>query len=351
MAADILGEMYAGVQSAWHKLGIVDPTLVTSRAAIAVGGMDYQIYKQPLMATAPDGTSIEVPLFGLMREPVAADYAWRMLGTCGGEYDFWQNRDVADRVDQLIDETGWKFAAAGVLKNGATIFICLEMPGYNVKGDPIARFFVYNETRDGKTRSAAIVSDMRVVCSNTLDAATRRASGLVKIKHHSDYKTDADWTMNIIAEANKSGNSVTEAMNALAEVQMTDDLFTDMLDACVPMPKMPNLMTMPNLSGRMKEKRDAAEYVYTMKLATASKVRDQIIKNYNTNTDIPANLVNTGWSAYQAVTHYTTHQHGTLGQRGKKMSSMARAEYDVMGDGVVMRNAAYDALTNGGEVF
>lgn len=346
MAHAILDGMYAGTESAWHRLGIVDPTIVRSLDAINRGGMDYTIYKMPLQAISQDGIIIPFDTFGIVCGPTIKDNNYATLGTCGADYDFWQNTEIADRIDMLGDQTGWQFSTAGVLGKGETLFICLSVKSYSVRGDEVARYFVYNETRNGGTQSMALMSDTRVVCRNTLNLATRNATSKIGIRHHSGYKLESDWIMSMISEAERTGANLDTAMNQLAEITINDDQFSEMMDSVMPQPTMPRILTMKNLTGAMKEKQDRAEYAYNVSLNKTVTARNQMVANWVDAGDIPANLTGTGWHAYQSVTQYTSHQHGTLGSRGRKMSDASRAEWDLFGDGVQMRNAAYQYITD-----
>lgn len=348
MAHEILEGMYAGTQSAWHNLGIVDPTLSKAAEAIKAGGMDFDIHKMPLSVLTPDGTMIAFNQYGLLRGPTLHDASYTALGTCGEDYDFWQNREIADRIDMLSEETGWKFSTAGVLGKGETIFICLDVGSTTIAGEDANKFFTYAETRNGKTNARGYISRVRTVCKNTLDLGLRSASSRIALRHYAEYKLDSDWVMSMVAQAEQAGSNIDEALNALAEIQISAEQLHMMIEAVAPMPSMPNLLTMLNLTGRMKDKRDKAEYVYNQKVVTVGKMRTAIANIYNAADDIPDTLLGTAWHAYQAVTHYTTHVHGTLGDRGRKMSASSRAEWDLMDGGMDMRNAAYTALT---EVF
>lgn len=345
MAHEILEGMYAGTQSAWHNLGIVDQDFVSAADAVKRGGMDYDIYKMPLSVLTPDGSMIAFNQYGLLRGPTHNDTSYVALGTCGEDYDFWQNRDIADRIDMLIEETGWKFSTAGVLGKGETIFICLDLGGTTIAGEECGKFFTYSETRNGKTNARGFISRVRTVCKNTLDLGLKSASSRIALRHYQEYKLDSDWVLSMIATAEKAGEDLDNALNSLASIQVDAEKFHEMIESVVPMPSMPNLLTMPNLTGRMKDKRDKAEYVYNQKVNGVGKMRSAIANIYNAADDIPENLLGTGWHAYQAVTHYTTHVHGTLGDRGRKMSAASRAEWDLMDGGLEMRNAAYTALS------
>lgn len=345
MSHRIYQSMYAGTQSAWHRLGIVDPELKTALQAIHEGGMDYEIMKLPLQAILNErGDAVQFNMFGLVRGPSRHDDTYQSLGTCGKDYDYFQNTEIADRVDVMREATGWQFSTAGVLGKGETIFLCLDMGGRVINGDDVNTFFTYVETRDGKTVARGFVSPVRTVCQNTLDLGLRTASSKIALRHYAEYKQDADWVMDVITQAQASGSNIDEALTKLASVQVDDDLFRDMLEVTVPMPSMPRIMSMPNLTGRMKDKRDRAEYIYEQKVSGAVRTREAINGIYQAAADIPEATRGTGWHAYNAVTHYTSHIHGTLGERGRKATEQSRAEWDLFTGGQAMRDAAYNVL-------
>jgi hypothetical protein len=344
MAHDLLGNRFAGTESAWHLLGKVNESYVSSLQAAKDTDQLFTIHKTPLMAVAPDGTQIPTTVFGLLREPVADDNEWVTLGTCGGDYDYWQNEDVCERVDMLIAQTGWKFATVGTIARGATLFISLDMGKGDIGGEEYNRFFTLIETRDGKTRSHGIVSRIRVVCKNTCDLALRNASGRISIRHDQMYKPSMDWAMSTIAEAHKSGASVDEALNQLTKITMDDERMNAVLNAVAPMPEYPTILTMDRTSANAS-RYDMASVKYERAQNATARVRDTLMSNYaDLNDNMPANLRGTGMAAFQSVTAYTSHQHGTLGARGRKMDVQSRAEFDLIGDGQKMRNAAYSAI-------
>lgn len=349
MAHDILGNQFAATESAWHRLGIIDATIARAIDAVDRAGMNWHIHKLPVQFTMPDGSVIQdSSAFSLWREPVAGSTEWaRLSGMVSADYDFWQNTDVADHIDQLIDRTGWKFATAGILANGARMFVTLDMGNHTIAGEDYSRWFSYIEERDGKTRSWAIVGDTRIVCANTCSIALRGANGKIGIRHDATYKGTAAWAMDIVSDAQKQGTSVSAALNRLAQIAMDDDRLTVMLDAIAPAPAMPVILTMPNLTGNMREKQERAEAQYNRAMDMTGKIREKVIANYNgLNDTMPSALRGTAMAAFQAVTEYTTHQYGTLGARGRKATMASRAESDLLGAGLDMRNAAYTALTD-----
>lgn len=348
MAPNILAENFAAVKSAWHRLGSIGAYASATEGMLAAN-MNWRIYKQPLFAHAPDGTATPTEAFGLMREPIIGDATWRFLGACSSKYDFWQNADMADRVDLLSEQTGWKFETIGALGDGDRLFISLAMGDNTINGNGVKNFFTMIERRDGKSSAQAIVSPVCVVCQNTLNMATKAASGELKIRHDAEFKNTADWALSVVADAQRANNNVSEALTAMGEITFSSDDFITLLDAILPVPTMPKIMTMPNLTGRMAEKRDRAEYVYAAKTAHVNRARTTIAGHYDNGVDLEDNrYCGTGWAAYQAVTRYVTHDYGKRdGGRGRTMSDESRAHADLFGDGATIRNAAAEFILSG----
>lgn len=341
---------FAGTQSAWHNLGTVAP-FTSAIEAVNASDMNWSIYKLPSTYTMPDGTVItDNEAFTLWREPTIIDPSWCRLSRnlVSADYAFMQNNDVANSVDMLAEQTGWQFSTCAALGNGETFFVCLDMGSGTIAGEEFHRFFTFGENRNGAKSAIGYVSRIRAVCSNTYNLGIKTASSKMDIAHRASMRIEADEMMQIIADAQRAGASVDSAINALAEISINDVQFSDMLDSVVPMPTMPRILSMPNLTGTMAEKRKSAEYVYDQKVRNVSRNRDSIIAEWNRSNDelMPA-LRGTAYAAFNAVTEHVTHKHGTFNQRGASMSAASRAEFDLFGDGAKMRDAAYVALTSG----
>lgn len=351
---------YAGTQSAWHNLGTVRP-FTTAIEAVRESDMDWNIHKLPATYTMPDGTVIrDEEAFTLWREPTVMDAEWKRLSRnlVSADYMYMQNVDVANSVDYLTESTktdtnpnGWRFATCAALGNGETFFVCLDMGESTIAGEQFHNYFTFGENRNGARSAIGYVSPIRAVCSNTYNLGIKQASSKMEIAHRATMRIETDEMMQIISEAQRTGMSVNAALNALAEIKIDEVQFSDMLDAVVPMPTMPRILTMNNLTGVMAEKRKSAEYIYEQKVKGIARTRDSIIAEWNrSNDEMMPVLRGTAYAAFNAVTEYTTHKHGTGGSRGRTMSVASRAEWDLMGDGQKMRDAAYVALTSG-ELF
>jgi hypothetical protein len=346
MPDDILaGRMFVGTESAWHSLGNVDSTMESFVKAVeSVPGMDFGIHKMPLTATMPNGMVIDTGSYGLFRDPVDSSGEYAYLGNCGRDYEYWQNTQLANELDSLASATGWRFSTAGIIHNGATMFGTLDMGDYQIRGDDFSRYFSYIESRDGRTASSAIASNIKIVCKNTHDLALRNANSRLTIRHHGGYRSVAQWALELIAQANAAHAEMLAAIDNLFSVAVTDNDFVNILNIICPMPTMPNLLRSGMKDKIDSAKRESIEYIYTQKCESVTRVKNQLTQNWVTAFGVQESHLGSGYHAYQAVTEYGSNQHGTLGSRGRKMDSHARANYDLLGDGLAMRNSAYSAI-------
>lgn len=350
MAHDLLGDrMFVGTESAWHNLGVINPLADSFMQAVTIPqlGMDYSIHKLPLTATLPDGTIVATDSYGLVRDPIAvieAENKYQYLGECSASYEYFQNRDVAGLLDSLLQDTGWKFSTCGVIKRGATIFMTCDMGNVSLFGDDFARYFSYIETRDGKTSAVAIASNIKIVCRNTHDLALREASSRIAIPHHSGHRNIAAWAMELVAMANKSSDVQFKAIQQLLDIAVTDEQFVSILDAIVDMPTMPRLLRPEYKSKVDPDKLKIIEQQYTYKCNNAIRLKNQITDAWVSQVDCLPEHMGTGYAVFQAVTNVVSNKVGTDPSRGKARSNNSRAEYDLFGDGLVMRNRTYEAI-------
>lgn len=343
MSHGLLVNQFVGKKSAWHYMGHTNQQLASAVQAVNSYGMAWKIAKTPLFAEL-DGVRIGTDTYGLIRPPVDGDDQHVLLGTCSDRYEFHQNDEIASLVDLLIDRSGWELSTVGVLQKGATIFFTLGMPDFQIGYDEFSSYFAYSENRNGKDASSAMITPVKIVCQNTHALATKRANAHMKIPHHRGYQSMVGWALQVIADANNRRNDMVEALNELMSIRVTDEEYNMIVDRIVPLPTLPKLLATGLVEVVDKEKIEKVQYLYDVKANAARVVRKQLIDNFASGIDTMPDLRGTGWHAFQAVTHFVSNQYGTLGTRGKKATAASRAEYDLLGAGMDMRNAAYNAI-------
>lgn len=241
MAHEIFGTRFVGMREpAWHSLGTVIPEdqQVTTKEALKIAGITYQFHRVPMGYTLPDGTfrqSADRQI--ILREPTDDDPEWVELGLVGSDYHFLQNADLANGLDKLAAETGWKFETVGALQRGATTFMTLRTGRRSVFGDAFDTHVILS---DGKANGRAlqiVTSRTRVVCANTLASSEWNAMNKFKIAHDSGIAAEFEFWVEMIANLQKAQDASFAELEALAQVKIDDDQAREIFARAYPLPE------------------------------------------------------------------------------------------------------------------
>lgn len=174
-------------EDAWHHLGITLEDVFTAEEAMQyahLGG--WNLRKLPVQVTVENGTQIELPgRFAVVRDNPVIPGQIDALGDVGQSYHIIQNEEHAEFLNTLVDESGAHFETAGALDGGRQVFITMKLPGYMKVGgvDQIDHYIAAINSHDGGSSFMLIVSPVRIVCRNTLNAAIGSASNRFRIRH------------------------------------------------------------------------------------------------------------------------------------------------------------------------
>ena len=193
-------------QRAWHHLGEVvnEPMFVAD--ALKKCRADYKVQLQPIavlddeiLAAIENGAMVEADkLLGLLipnaRATMRTDLN-KPLGLVGDKYGIVQNEDAFKFVDMLCsgldaDRTEKPtIDCCGVLGNGERVFITCKMPQDIIldarTDDRIETYVVFTTSHDGTGAVRCMVTNIRVVCENTLNWAMHHNSGRISFRHSS----------------------------------------------------------------------------------------------------------------------------------------------------------------------
>ena len=193
-------------QRAWHHLGEVvnEPMFVAD--ALKKCRADYKVQLQPIavlddeiLSAIESGAMVEADkLLGLLipnaRATMRTDLN-KPLGLVGDKYGIVQNEDAFKFVDMLCsgldaDRTEKPtIDCCGVLGNGERVFITCKMPQDIIldarTDDRIETYVVFTTSHDGTGAVRCMVTNIRVVCENTLNWAMHHNSGRISFRHSS----------------------------------------------------------------------------------------------------------------------------------------------------------------------
>lgn len=288
-------------QKAWHGLGQIVTDYPTSAEAIRYAGIDYTVVKRPLFTYDnenadgnPDSDliipEVEVPdYFATMRTDNE-----KVLGVVGKDYEVVQNTDAFAFFDALVGGgNGIKYETAGALGNGERIFITAKLPEHILVGrdDLIEKYLFLTTSHDGSGSITAAFTPVRIVCSNTLNAALGNMQGTVRIRHTANAKNRLKQAHQVLAKSNALSIQIEQAFNRFANVRITDREVLRLIQ----MAMVPNKEALKNLLEGNEDK------LSTMFNNTCEDVFAYAMGNPTQHLETTAGTV---FGAYNAVTGY-----------------------------------------------
>lgn len=177
MAAEVETMFYAGREKPWHGLGTQVDEAPTSAEAIRLAGLDWKVNPQKIYLA--DGT--EVPNFVANTR----DTDNSVFGVVTDKYKIVQNSEAFDFTDALIGE-GVKYETAGSLFGGRKIWLLAKTEDRKVLDDAFENYIVFTNAHDGKGAIRVAITNVRVVCNNTLNVALNSAKRSWSTKHMGD---------------------------------------------------------------------------------------------------------------------------------------------------------------------
>ena len=177
-------------QVPWHGEGLEVAPDLTPHEMMKAAKLNWTVSKRPIFTTHKptseypikqdeDGNNYYADLemlnnpdrFALMRD---SDNTW--LGTCSGDYQVIQNERIFDFFQKFSKHANISMETAGSLRGGKDIFGLAKLndnfalPG----GDEINGFVLFRQPHEPGYAMSILDTEVRVVCSNTLQLALRQ---------------------------------------------------------------------------------------------------------------------------------------------------------------------------------
>lgn len=238
-------------QRAWHGLGEVvnEPMFVAD--ALKLCRADYNVQLQPIVAlndelvhAMENGGFINASMLrDLLVEGRKATVRTDLntaLGLTSDSYGIVQNSDAFKFVDMLcsgLDSNRTEkptIECCGVLGKGERVFITCKMPEDIVLNprtdDRIETYVVFTTSHDGTGSVRCMVTNVRVVCSNTLNYAMKHNSGRIAFRHSSKVmsrldllnKENAEFAYRTLGLWNEYEKSFKESLEHLRNIKLSE---------------------------------------------------------------------------------------------------------------------------------
>ena len=272
-------------EKAWHGLGQIVDKAMTAEEAIKYANLDYEVAKTDIFFSGSENSMNPIQgIFATYRMDTN-DY----LGLVRSRYEIVQNKDAFSFFDTIINEGEAIFETAGVLGKGERIFLTAKLPDdFEIGGEKIEKYILLTNSHDGTSSVVAGLTNVRVVCNNTLQAALAGLDNKVSIKHTNGVQDRLQEAHKVMGIASKYNKQVEEIFNQMLDVKMSEgdyrDYFTKVL---APEYKAKSAEEQAEMSTRLKNMVESTtQFAFT----------------HPTQMTVAAN--GTLWGAYNAISGY-----------------------------------------------
>ncbi|MEX6690022.1 DUF932 domain-containing protein [Danxiaibacter flavus] len=213
----------------WHSLGKIVTDYPPSAEALQFAGLDYTVQKRELFTHSSSETDTPEPTQEKIKVPdyyatVRADNN-AVLGVVGKDYKVVQNVDAFSFFDEIVGGgEGILYETAGALGKGERIFITAKLPSYiKVDNDDLIENYVFLTTsHDGSGSIIAAFTPVRIVCNNTLNAALRNCSNVIKIRHTANAIERLKEAHKVMGMVNTLTPTIESIFNQFSKIRISD---------------------------------------------------------------------------------------------------------------------------------
>lgn len=288
---------------AWHGLGTVfeDGEVISTADALKYGGLDFEVKKAPLIYKM-DGCEEKTfdDSFFTYREDLGI-----VLGKAvGGSYGILQNKEILSVMDSVL-EHGYCIESAGALDKGRLVFITARLKNLEVsKNDLVNQYLVLSTTHDGSQSAKAYLTNVRVVCNNTLQSSLKNATNTISIRHTVTAKDRMQEASEILRASQLSGEVSVKSYREMQKVKITREDLVSYVSNC--------LLDSKDLAlAKKKDKKG----ISTRKLNIINSVLDFAVNGIGQRE-----IYGTSWGGYNAITGYFSNVKNHMNQQTRFMS-------------------------------
>ena len=307
-------EMMVSVgETPWHRKGLVlpDDTVLTPTSAYKLGGLDYEIMKRTIV----NGDSYQ-PIDGryllsrMRFDDIDGGPVYESIGKqpqiVSDRYEIIQNSEIV----RLVEPLDLPVVTAGTMFNSSMAWMLLDLGeslAFKNTEEATQRFLLV-AAHHGTGNFVVYVVNVRVVCQNTYDLATRLGQMRWSIKHTASAQDRLSDARYALESAYRKADEMDVEIMQLIDTEFTNRQFDTLVDL-IQMPVHATYKVHP-VSGDWVQSNTRAQNA-----AAETRV---MLKNiwHNENGTIPRQ---SAFHAIQAVNEYEQHYHGHDKNRDQRM--------------------------------
>lgn len=309
----------------WHQLGQMVENAMTWQDAYKLAQLDWEVKKQDMFfknelwvpgSDEPKGWQVPNK-FAICRSDIQGSNS--VIGTVGNTYEPTQNFEIGGWIDNVLEQIdGAHYEAAGALGKGERVWALARVPfDASIGEDKHQTFLLFMSSHDGSMSNTIMMTDVRVVCQNTLNFALSNNTNkaIIKVRHTKSAKEK----LTKITEEIQTGLK--------QDVKSLKDKFEKIL----------NWKTTPEGILNIFNKMFGEDWIASKKKQTkVAKIAK--LFNSNDNNAIPEQA-STGMAILNAVTNYVDHEKPSrvTSTSGYSTSEQARADSAMVGIGSLLK--------------
>jgi phage/plasmid-like protein (TIGR03299 family) len=281
MAANVENLFYVdadGRHAPWHGLGVRVMEAPTSEDALHLAGLDWNVEQTESFIMV---NGVNVPTGNIVNY---RDTDNKILGTVSTRYKPVQNREAFEFTDELIGTGDVRYDTAGSLDGGRIVWLLAQMPETSILGDTVEPYLLFANSHDGSSAVRCTVTNVRVVCQNTLNFALEGAKRSFSFMHKGDIKSKLEEARKTIQNANLYNEALNHEAERLATKRFSREQVQALMDTLFPI-----------------DKDDYSK----IQLEHLERMRSNFIKMMN--ADDLQNFKGTGWGLLNAASDYAYH--------------------------------------------
>lgn len=297
--------MLSAKERPWHGIGTVVEEAPTSKDAIRIARLDWTVNQFPVFANGN-----EIPgYFANVRSDTN-----EALGVVRNRYKIVQNTEAFDFVDGIVanKHLECRYETAGSLFNGRRIFLLVKLPNKDLLGDLVENYLFFTNSHDGSSALTAGITNVRVVCNNTLQMALEGASRIWRCRHTTNIEGKKQQAKEALGMAVKYMEGMEKTAWQMASKKINEERFLRLLS----------------------DKLDSMRYNEKAKEATM----ERIVTIYSEKDDLQ-NFKGTAWGMYNATADFVSNTTPL-----RKTSLYEQKKLEKFFDGNVLLDAVQDVL-------
>lgn len=343
--------MFASLREVpWHRQGTVIQEEVSGAEMLKLAHMDWNVAAGPAftmikrkVATGWDAAT-DTPVYSWKEESatipekkaIYREDTGEVLGVVGEDYVSFQNSEMIDFFEGLVQGRKITYETAGALGNGESVWVMARIPDLSmaIKGDEIIPYMLIRTGHIGNLNLACFPTLIRVLCANTMRAASQdwagRRAKYGKQNVHSGYKIRHTSGMH------KAVKDVQVAYNKLIEdIVKTKELYEILANKEVTPQEVRSYF---EKCLDTKEETEKAKEVSKAAQTRKENRLQELQKLFESPTNQTATR-NTLFAAYGTVVEYVDHEKATRCTDDRKEET-CRFESSMFGAGADLKDTA-----------